>query len=110
MKRITIDLDKIRDKESFHDVFAETFGFLEGYGRNMDAWIDCMTNLDEPLAGLSKITCEKGDYFVLELNNIKQFHKRCPNLFDDIIECSAFVNWRRLERGNLPLLMLSFYS
>ncbi len=110
MKLITIDMTEIRDRASFHDVFSRVFGFPDFYGRNMDAWIDCMTNLDDPGAGLSKITCEKGDYFVLELNNIKVFREQCLQLYNDMIECSAFVNWRRMERGDPPLLMLSFYG
>ncbi|MHB9089565.1 MAG: barstar family protein [Thermoleophilia bacterium] len=99
-------------RESFHDVFSRVFGLHDFYGRNMDvdAWIDCMTNLDDPGAGLSKITCEKGDYFVLRLNNMKAFREQCPQLYNDMIECSAFVNWRRMEKGDLPLLMLSFYG
>ncbi|MDZ4753789.1 MAG: barstar family protein [Phycisphaerae bacterium] len=31
--------------------FAETFGFPGFYGRNMNAWNDCMTFLDGPDAG-----------------------------------------------------------
>jgi hypothetical protein len=28
--------------------------------------------------------------------------------YDAIVECSAFVNWRRIERGLPPVLALSF--
>ena len=31
------------DWESFHTVSAEVFGFPEFYGRNMNAWIDCLS-------------------------------------------------------------------
>ena len=40
---ITIPFDRITDWESFHHVFKQTLGFPGFYGRNMDAWIDCMT-------------------------------------------------------------------
>jgi len=36
-------VDAITDWASFHDVFMHTLGFPDFYGRNMDAWIDCMT-------------------------------------------------------------------
>jgi RNAse (barnase) inhibitor barstar len=38
----------ISDWKSFHAEFRRVFGFPEFYGHNMDAWIDCMTSLDEP--------------------------------------------------------------
>jgi len=33
------------DWETFHDEFQEKMGFFDGYGRNMDAWIDCMGDM-----------------------------------------------------------------
>lgn len=45
---VSIPADRILDWQSFHDVFAEAMGFPSYYGRNMDAWIDCMTYADEP--------------------------------------------------------------
>ena len=110
MKRVKIDCSKINDWDSFHNIFAEEFGFPGFYGRNMDAWIDCMSYLDEPDSGMTKITCEKGDYILLELENIEGFQKKFPDLYEAIIECSAFVNWRRVEAYRPPLLMLSFYK
>jgi hypothetical protein len=73
MKRVKIDCSKINDWVSFHNIFAEEFGFPSFYGRNMDAWIDCMSYLDDPDSGMTKITCEKGDYILLELENIEGF-------------------------------------
>lgn len=69
------------------------------YGRNMNAWIDCMTCLDEPDASMSSIHCEAGKTLTIELENVKEFKKRCLEQFNAIIECSAFVNWRRIEQG-----------
>ena len=54
MVLVRIDTTKIRDWASFHDVFTEIFGFPDFYCRNMDAWVDCMTSLDDPAAGMSK--------------------------------------------------------
>lgn len=45
---IQIDTHLIKDWKSFHDVFSETFGFPKFYGRNIDAWNDCMSSLDAP--------------------------------------------------------------
>ena len=35
---------------------------------------------------------------------------RCPGIYDALIECSAFVNWRKIDIGNEPVLLLAFYS
>ena len=34
----------LKDWERFHDFFANTFEFPGYYGRNMDAWNDCMSD------------------------------------------------------------------
>ena len=110
MKRVKVDCSGIHDWESFHDVFADGFGFLAGYGRNMNAWVDCMSYLDDPESGMSGGTCEKGDFIVIELGEVADFKKRCPEQYEALIECSAFVNYRNLEVGENPLLMLSFHA
>ena len=107
---IAIDCLRITDWESFHSVFAEALGFPDFYGRNMDAWIDCLTYVDDPAAGLSKIHAPAGGVFVLRLKNVQDFASRCPKQYAALVECSAFVNWRRLERGGEPVLVLSFWE
>jgi hypothetical protein len=46
--------------EDFHDIFNEAFGFPAFYGRNMNAWIDCLTSLDAPADGMTRVTVPKG--------------------------------------------------
>lgn len=108
MVRIRIDTRNIRDWDTFHDVFNDRLGFPSYYGRNMDAWIDCMSYLDDPDAGMTTITCNKGDFVVLELIDAKDFKERCHEQFDALIEAAAFVNFRNLDIGETPLIMLSF--
>jgi hypothetical protein len=104
-----IDCTRIHDWASFHDEFSRVFAFPGFYGRNMDAWIDCMSSLDEPEAGLSGIHCEPGKVLTIELESAKEFRARCPEQYSAIVECAAFVNWRRIERGGQSVLALSFY-
>jgi len=108
MIRVKIDTRSILDWDTFHDIFSATFGFPSFYGRNMNAWIDCMSYLEDPDAGMSEITCNKGDFVVIELNEAKTFKERCREQYDAIVEGAAFVNFRNLEAGENPLLMLSF--
>lgn len=107
-KSVTVDTSEIRDWSSFHDAFARAFGFPDFYGRNMDAWIDCMTSLDAPDDGLTNVHAPPSGVVVLHLDGMREFSKRCPELASAIEECSAFVNWRRLEVGEPPVLVLSY--
>lgn len=105
---VRIDLAAITDRESFHSVFAETLGFPTWYGRNMDAWLDCLTNLDHPPSGLSAIHVEKGEILTLHLDEADAFKSRCPELFADLVECAGLVNWRRIDAGRDAIVALSF--
>jgi RNAse (barnase) inhibitor barstar len=105
---VSIDCAKIRDWDSFHDEFASVFGFPDFYGRNMNARIDCMTSLDEPGDGMTTVHAEKGHVLALQLENVLPFREQNKDLYDAIIECAAFVNWRRLEVGEPAVLAISF--
>ncbi|HEV8284006.1 MAG TPA: barstar family protein [Chitinophagaceae bacterium] len=108
MKIINIDCNEISDWDSFHKYFKKLFGFPDFYGPNMNAWIDCLTYLDEE-DGMSKIKIEESTTLTLQLENAESFKKRCPEIFEALIECSAFVNYRRIEMGDDPVLLLSFH-
>lgn len=109
MKKIKINTDHICDWDSFHKEFKEALGFPDFYGNNMDAWIDCMTYLDDPDEGLSKINVHSGEILVLELNNVESFKQKCSEQYDSLISCIAFVNYRRIEQNREPILTFSFY-
>jgi hypothetical protein len=105
---VSVDCARIHDWNSFHDEFSAVFGFPDFYGRNMNAWIDCMTSLDEPEHRMSRIHAEKGKVLTLQLENVASFRERYPDLYSAIIEDAAFVNWRRLEVGEPAVLAISF--
>lgn len=107
---LRIDCDRITDWDSFHDVFAEEFGFPAFYGRNMNAWIDCVGYLDEPTAGMTSIAVPPGRTLTLELDGVTAFAARCPEQYAALVEGVAFVNWRRAEAGRWALLALAFYK
>jgi hypothetical protein len=105
---VVIPTKLITDWETFHDVFAGVLGFPSFYGRNMDAWIDCMTSADDPDAQMVARAVLPGELLTLQIDDISDFASRCPELFKALIECTAFVNHRRVEVGNTPVLSLLF--
>ena len=50
----------------------------------------------------------RGDVVVLCISEVEDFRKRCPEIYEALVECSAFVNWRRIEKGEAAILALSF--
>jgi hypothetical protein len=105
---IRIDASKIYDWESFHSVFAEAFGFPSFYGRNMDAWIDCMSYLDDPDAEMTSVHVRSGDTLTLFVEHAKGFKSRCPEQFLTLLECSGIVNSRCVKHKTPALLALAF--
>ena len=107
---VAVDASDIVDWPSFHAVFAKAFGFPGFYGRNMNAWIDCMTDLDDPGTGMSDVHAPPNGIVLLKVLNAKDFAQRCPEQFGALNDCSAFVNWRRREQGGSPVLALSYHE
>lgn len=110
MQFIRIDCSQIVSWDSFHDLFAKLLGFPAFYGRNMDAWIDCLTNVDDITAGMTSVHIKPGEVLTLVLDDVKSLKVRCPEIYEALIECSAFVNWRRLDISEPPIVALAFAS
>ena len=107
---IRIDGNRITDWETFHSVFAEALGFPGFYGRNMNAWIDCLGSVDEPEAGMTSVSVSMGCVLTLQVDNVDGFTSRCPEQYAALVEAAAFVNWRRVNQGGSAVLALSFYK
>jgi len=107
-RNVQIDGNRISDWDSFHNHFAETLGFPVFYGRNMNAWNDCMTYLDDPAAGMTSVHVAPGDVLVLCISGATDLKKRCPEIYEALVECSAFVNYRRIEKGEQAVIAISF--
>ena len=92
----------------FHRIFKQTFSFPDFYGTNMDAWIDCMSQLDDFESGMSQFTVKSNQLVVLELTGTAEFARRCPDIYNDLIDYTTSVNQRRVLSGYNPILALLF--
>ena len=110
MKVIRLVTSEIMDWDTFHRAFIDALGFPAFYGCNMNAWIDCMTYLDDPDAGMTKVTVDRGAVLTVQLEDVDEFAVRCPELYVALVECAAFVNWRRIEQGEAAVLALSYFG
>ena len=104
---LTIDASQITDWDSFHDAFSQAFGFPEFYGRNLNAFVDCLTDLDDPDAGMTAVHTRQGHVFVITLSNADAFKKRAPEIYNALVESLESVNQRRIEVGEPAVVALS---
>ena len=105
MADVRIDGRKIRDWQTFHDACARAFGFPDVYGRNMNAWIDCLTYVREG-DGMSRFELGSTDVLRIEVEGAEAFSKQAPEVFVAFLECTAVVNRRHRESGEIPALHL----
>ncbi|HXG86511.1 MAG TPA: barstar family protein [Pyrinomonadaceae bacterium] len=98
MAVVRLNINQITDWASFHLVCEEAFGFPAFYGRNMDAWIDCLSYLtyDDKM---TRFVLSKDEMLHIEVTETKNFNSRLPEIFIALVECSAFVNNRYIETG-----------
>ncbi len=97
MQIVHVDASKIKDWDTFHDAFAEAFGFPDFYGRNMDAWIDCMSCIDDPEAGMSTVIVNRGESLDVVLLNAETGWRNCPQVLEGLLKGVAFVNRRFID-------------
>ena len=103
---ICIPTKQIADWATFHEVFSDALGFPAFYGRNMYAWVDCMTDADDAETRMVQRAVQPGHLMTLQIDDADDFAALCPEQFNALIECTAFVNYRRVEMGGTPVLSL----
>ena len=105
MASVHFPTHEISDFESFHIASKRVFGFPDFYGMNMNAWIDCLTYLDD---GMSRFDLKPHERLEIEGLGTKEFLRRAPDVFGAFIGATAFINRRHVEAGMNPRIMLVF--
>jgi hypothetical protein len=72
----------------------------------MNAWNDCLTSIDDAASGMTSISVAPGELVTLKIDDAPDFELRCPEQYRAMIECAAFVNYRRVDVGEPPVLAL----
>ena len=63
---ITMDCGGVATKQELHELIAESLDFPDWYGHNLDALMDCLTDLDETtvtLTGCSRVGFDAQDFW-----------------------------------------------
>jgi RNAse (barnase) inhibitor barstar len=88
---------------SFHDACARELGFPPLYGRNMNAFIDCLSYLDQN-DKMSRFALVPGEVLELRLNDSNQLQNIAPDVLRALVDSVGSMNQRYPERGK-PLLV-----
>ncbi len=93
--KFEVDAGKILDWKSFHKEFRKQLKFPKYYGENMDAWIDCIDEISEKSDG------------VIRIKNSQNLKNKNPEILNSLIECSQFVNTRKIDQGENNRVILN---
>jgi RNAse (barnase) inhibitor barstar len=103
MPRVVLPTNEIRNEKTFHAASQRVFGFPDFYAHTMEAWVDCLSCLDDPTAEMSSLTLAPGELLLIVVPNSAQLKKE---IFDSLVEATIAVNTRVASRGKPPLLGL----
>jgi RNAse (barnase) inhibitor barstar len=91
LTRISVNGASIVNWPSFHDEFSRAFRFVDGYGRNRDAWIDCMTDLHGPKSR-SGLRLPAGESIEIILSHSATVANSYPEIFADLLRLVRYAN------------------
>lgn len=108
MVKIQLDGRHMRDWPSFHTESQAKFGFPDFYGRNLDAWVDCLSGVRND-DGMSSIVLASDELLQIEVINSAVLRAEAPHIVEAMQECVEAVNERYAESGEIPPLQLAFH-
>ena len=108
MTKVRLNGTAIRDEASFHQECRRALGFPSFYGGNWNAWIDCMSYVDDPPAQMSAIHVGDDDRLEVEVTGTSDLWERCPDVLRALVECTATVNERFASSGSETRICLTF--
>ncbi|MES2933029.1 MAG: barstar family protein [Pseudomonadota bacterium] len=105
MASVTLNGNHISDWDSFHAESQRAFGFPEFYGRNMSAWIDCLSYLRDD-ENMSKFRLFPNEMLRIEVSHSATLKQRMPEILDEVTFCIESINERYADYGEKPALEL----
>lgn len=105
MASTQIDGAKICDWNSFHDECQQAFGFPEFYGRNLDAWVDCLSYLRDA-DGMTRFQLGENEKLSIIILNAETMRSQAADIFDEVTYCIGGINERYEDYGEKPALEL----
>lgn len=104
---VRIDARRFTSETELHRALNEALGFPSFYGNNMSALIDCLTSLDNPGAGMSRVQVFPGEVLLLVLENVDSLNRAQAAQTRALLDAVSYVNLRRLESSAPPVLAVA---
>ena len=105
---ISIDARQLTTKAALHGALANTLGFPGSCGKNMDALVDCLGDLDNPSAEMTRVHVLPGQTLLIRLTHLDDCVDQIRPQLALLNDAVAFVNQRRLDENKPPLLALAY--
>jgi len=107
MKSIQIQEDIFLDQERFHAEFSRIMGFPDFYGSNWDAWIDCMSHINETNEAMSEVTVAKDEALEIEVlvSDGREYDK--TSVYAAFSSCVSAVNGRFSQDGSKTRIIVT---
>lgn len=105
MAAVHLNGETITGWDAFHDACQAAFGFPEFYGRNMNAWVDCLSYLRDE-EGMTKFLLKPDETLQIIVANAEILRKHAPDILEDVAFCIEAINERYDDYGEKPALEL----
>lgn len=105
MAVVRLSADSITDWASFHVVCKEAFGFPDFYGENLNAFIDCLTYIDEG-DGMSNIVLADGENLFIEIIDSAELRATNTEILEGIEGSVRSLNKRFTDAGKAERILV----
>ncbi|MGV8893273.1 MAG: barstar family protein [Burkholderiaceae bacterium] len=105
MPTVIMNGEAITNWDAFHDESQRVFGFPEFYGRNMNAWVDCMSYLRDD-ENMSIFHLNPDEVLRIEVAHSAVLRAQAPEILDDLAFCIEAINDRYADYDEKPALEL----
>jgi hypothetical protein len=106
MPTASLNGELITDWDSFHDQCITVFGFPDFYGRNLNAWVDCLSYLRDD-EGMCKFVLKENDVLTIEVLHSEKLRQAAPDILDELQMLVAMINERCEDYEEAATLKLS---
>ncbi|MEO8600900.1 MAG: barstar family protein [bacterium] len=105
MPTVRLNGEAITTLEAFHTESQRVFGFPDFYGRNMNAWVDCMSYLRDD-ENMSHFHLKPDEVLRIEVAHSAVLRAQAPEILDDLAFCIEAINDRYVDYDEKPALEL----
>ena len=102
---VVLDGKQLVTWDGFHTECADGLGFPEFYGRNRDAWIDCVSDIG---GGLMRAELQAEAEFLIVIESSAAWAAAAPEIVIEFVQLLEAVHMRLREAGSMKQIGVVF--